>query len=307
MKYVLAGVVAVGVVGAGGAGWWHVTQGEMGDGGVVVSEHEGEFEGGELGDRVETSAAPEGGVVVYDATPTTTTYLPPIPEPMNDEGRTRWAAYWEPMTPEEYAVYGPRDRAPGPARVGIQVGHWQRDNLPEELAGLTGSTGALAGGYTEEEVNLAVARAVVARLSAAGVEAELLPVTVPVDYLADAFISIHADGSTNPSVSGFKIAPPRTDFSGRAPALVAALYEGYEAATSLPRDDAFTRRMSGYYAFNWRRYDHAIHPQTPAAIVEMGFLTNAADRALMVQEPVRLADGIADGILAFLRAQQLVP
>jgi N-acetylmuramoyl-L-alanine amidase len=39
----------------------------------------------------------------------------------------------------------------------------------------------------------------------------------------------------------------------------------------------------------------------------MGFLTNATDRALMTQESERVAVGIADGVLAFLREQQLVP
>ena len=65
--------------------------------------------------------------------------------------------------------------------------------------------------------------------------------------------------------------------------------------------------MSGYYAFNWRRYDHAVHPMVPAVIVETGFLTNAQDRALLVNESERVAEGIANGIVAFLRSQELLP
>lgn len=61
--------------------------------------------------------------------------------------------------------------------------------------------------------------------------------------------------------------------------------------------------MRGYYAFNWYRYDHAIHPMTPAVIVETGFLTNAADRALIVDDPGRVAQGITKGILKFLYSQ----
>lgn len=297
MKYLVA-VAALGAFSAGGWGLWTtVAEPTVGE---RVSDHEAEFEG-------EYDAA---STEVADMLPpalllsTTATSLPPIPEPQNEEGRTRWAAYWEDMTPLEYAVYGPRERAPGPARVGIQVGHWQRENLPEELSGLAGSSGAVAGGVTETEVNLAVAERVVARLVAAGVEAELLPVTVPVDYLADAFVTIHADGSSNSGARGYKIAPPRRDFSGRAAALVAALEESYAAATGLPHDtDGVTRRMSGYYAFNWRRYDHAVHPQTPAAIVEMGFLTNGTDRAFIVNEADKVAAGIAEGVLKFLRSK----
>jgi hypothetical protein len=60
--------------------------------------------------------------------------------------------------------------------------------------------------------------------------------------------------------------------------------------------------MTAYYAFNWPRYEHAIHPFTPAAIVETGFLTSAVDRAIIVAAPERAAAGIADGVLAFLAA-----
>lgn len=235
---------------------------------------------------------------------TTTRYLPPIPEPENEDGRTRWSAYWEPMTPEELLVYGPRERVPGPAQVGIQVGHWQLENVPEELQGLQDSTGAVSGEYTEQEIVLRIGELVRAELEAAGVVVDFLPATVPIDYEADAFISIHADGSNNGAANGFKIAGPRHDFSGRSEALVADLYDAYGEATGLRRDDSnITRRMSGYYAFNWRRYDHALHPQTPAAIVETGFVTSAIDRELLVGEPERAARGIAEGVRVFLERE----
>ncbi|MBY0310320.1 N-acetylmuramoyl-L-alanine amidase [Patescibacteria group bacterium] len=227
MKYLIAMAVVAGVSGAGWWGWQVTTARE-----AVVSDYEQEFEGSEAMLATTNETPPAIPVPPLPPAPTTTTYLPPLPEPLNEEGRTRWAAYWEPMTPEEESVYGPRERLPGPPRVGIQVGHWQREALPEELNGLTGSSGANAGGYTEEEVNIMVAREVVKLLTAAGVEVDLLPVAIPIDYRADAFISIHADGSSNTAVSGFKFAPPRTDFSGRAGELVAALYASYE---SVPR------------------------------------------------------------------------
>jgi hypothetical protein len=320
MKYFL---LLAAVTGVGGVSWWGISQSPEPNSSVestipaqIFSETEQEFEGepdAPQPGREDPGVTPvspnevnhSGEIIGYQGV-TTTTYLPPIPEPRQPDGRTRWAAYWEPMTSEEFAVYGPRAREGGPPRVGIQVGHWQRESAPEELAGLRGSTGAIAGGVTETEVNLAVAERVATRLRDAGVVVDVLPVTIPIDYQADAFIAIHADGSTDTSVSGFKIAPPRTDFSGQADALVAALYEAYEVATKLPRDNAFTRRMSGYYAFNWRRYDHAIHPQTPSAIVEMGFLTNPGDRAFLVSNTETVAEGIANGIVAFLRTQSLL-
>jgi N-acetylmuramoyl-L-alanine amidase len=133
-----------------------------------------------------------------------------------------------------------------------------------------------------------------------GVVVDLIPVLIPVDYQADAFVSLHTDGSPDTSISGFKIASARTDFSGRSVRLKEQLDVAYASATLLREDTAITRRMTGYYAFNWRRYEHAVHPQTPAVILETGFLSNASDRALLIESREQVARGIARGILAFL-------
>ncbi|HWO07424.1 MAG TPA: N-acetylmuramoyl-L-alanine amidase [Candidatus Paceibacterota bacterium] len=229
--------------------------------------------------------------------------LPAIEEPLLN-GRIRWSVYWQEMTPEEERVYGAMRRPPGPPRVGIQAGHWRLDEVPEELEGLRASSGARGGGYTEQETVLEIARRVKTLLESEGIVVDLLPATIPVDYVADAFVSIHADGSSSANVSGFKISGPRRDFSGKAEALVAALYDSYSDATGLKEDSNITRRMSSYYAFNWRRYDHALHPMTPAAIVETRFMTSATDRAVIVIKPQIAAEGIAEGILTFLREDQ---
>ena len=228
--------------------------------------------------------------------------LPAIPEPTLN-GRIRWSVYWEDMTSEEIAVYGNFKRPSGPKRVGIQAGHWKLSEVPEELDGLQDSNGARGGGYSEQETVLEIARRTKKLLEAKGIVIDLLPATVPVDYVADAFVSIHADGSSTGYASGFKVSGPRRDFSGKSEALVDALYESYGAATNMRRDPNITRRMSGYYAFNWRRYDHALHPMTPAAIIETGFMTNAEDRTIIVARPDIAARGIADGIVAFLGTQ----
>jgi len=142
------------------------------------------------------------------------------------------------------------------------------------------------------------------RLRTEGVVVDILPATVPPKYQADAFVSIHADGNPNSDVRGFKIAGPRRDYSGLASVLVSALYEEYDAVTDLPQDANISRRMTAYYAFNWARYEHAVHPYTPAAIVETGFLTNPADRELIVNQPEVAAEGIANGILTFLATER---
>lgn len=197
-------------------------------------------------------------------------------------------------------------RPPGPARVGLQVGHLENDRLPEELSQLIGNTGAAAGGYTETEVNLAIAEKTADLLRARGIAVDILPATVPPDYWADAFIAIHADGSTDPSTTGFKIAAPWRDLTGKADSLVSNLEQTYQAATGLRKDDNITRNMRGYYAFSWWRFEHSIHPMTTAVIVETGFLTNRSDRKLIAENSAVPARAIADGIINYLETETSV-
>jgi N-acetylmuramoyl-L-alanine amidase len=190
-----------------------------------------------------------------------------------------------------------------PKRVGLQVGHWGSELLPDELARLRDAGGgASGGGYTEVQVNYAIAQLTAALLQARGLAVDVLPATVPQDYLADAFVAIHADGDARGRLRGFKIARSALSHIPEVDdALVEALYVEYARYTGLPRDDDHvTPRMRYYYAFNNRRYYHAIATGTPAAIVETGFITSAEDRALLVNQPERAAAGLAAGILRFL-------
>ena len=186
-----------------------------------------------------------------------------------------------------------------PKRVGIQVGHWQAKELPDELARLRTSSGAFAAGYAEANVNMEIAKRVVKLLQDRGIIVDLLPATIPPSYDADAFISIHADGSRAGSSRGFKLATPwRTSRASQH--LADTLTAEYAKATRLPQDGAITVNMRGYYAFNYRRHSHAIAKTTPAVILETGFLTSAADRALIVGKPDAVANGIANGIIRYL-------
>lgn len=214
----------------------------------------------------------------------------------------------EDLEPPVFDPFGLKNwtRPVGPVRIGLQVGHWKNEDLPEELSRLRGSTGAHAAGNVEWEVNLAIAEATAAMLESNGVVVDILPATVPEKYIADAFIAIHADGNANTNVYGFKITGPRRDRSGKASQLADAIDETYAAATQLERDPNISRNMLGYYAFAWWRYTHAVHPMTPSVILETGFLTNPADRAIIVEQPERSAQGIANGVMMFLKNQQLL-
>ncbi|NJN17607.1 MAG: SH3 domain-containing protein [Oscillochloris sp.] len=205
-----------------------------------------------------------------------------------------------PDGPTPIATPSPRPEGT-PPRVGLQVGHWKSNELPEELARLRTSTGARWGDVTEADLNYDIAVRVQALLEAEGVVVDLLPATVPPAYDADAFVAIHADGSSGSAPRGWKLATPWRA-SRAAIALMEGIHSTYGQATGLPEDvGGVTVNMRGYYAFNYRRHEHAIARTTPGIIVEMGFMTNAADREVMFNQPDRVARGIADGILLYLR------
>jgi len=190
---------------------------------------------------------------------------------------------------------------PGPRRIGLQAGHWRTAEVPAELKRLETLTGTSGGGVNEWELNLDIANRVAAVLRERGYAVDVLPATIPPGYLAEAFVSLHADGSTDPGARGFKAAHS----SRRGPyedALLASLIAEYAITTRLPQDDAITSGMRNYYAFNWRRYQSTVAPHTPAVILEMGFLTSPADRAVLVGRSALVADAIVRGIVRFLDA-----
>jgi N-acetylmuramoyl-L-alanine amidase len=132
-----------------------------------------------------------------------------------------------------------------------------------------------------------------------GYEVDILPAVVPPSYRAHLFISIHADGSNDARASGFRVAGPRGDATGRASGFVELLQRSYGEATGIPRLPTTTHRMQNYYTFNFRRYEHALHPMTIGVIIETGFLTSSRDRRVIVEDPERAARGIVDAVKAF--------
>ncbi len=193
-------------------------------------------------------------------------------------------------------------RPEGPTRVGIQVGHWKSNELPEELERLRGNTGASGYGMSEWEVNFAIAKRIAEILEEEKIVVDILPATIPPDYWADVFIAIHADGNENRTKSGFKIAGPRRDYTGKNNQIIELLKKVYEDSTELSWDEeGISRNMKGYYAFSWRRFEHSIHPMTPAIIFETGFLTNQTDAQLIAGDPDIPAGAIAKGLIMFLK------
>jgi len=191
----------------------------------------------------------------------------------------------------------------GKRKVGLQAGHWQTDDVPKEYGTrIITQTGASWFGHNEVDINLDIAERTAKLLRAQGVEVDVLPTTVPVGYLADAFIALHADSDGVGELSGFKMAHgsrrgPFEDF------FMATIKDTYAAELDMGYDaEHVTRNMTGYFAFNWSRYQHATSPFTPSVILEMGFVSNDGDLTLMVDHADRVAIAIANGVLKFLDA-----
>ncbi len=193
-------------------------------------------------------------------------------------------------------------RANTPPLIALQAGHWHAAEQPEDFAWLRTSTGATAGGVREVDLNVDVAHRAAEYLRSWGNEVYVLPATVPPGYRADAFVSIHADGHANRTARGFKVATYWRDWVA-TDTLVREIVDEYARQTGLPQDWRITDNMRGYYAFNSGLYEHTISEDTPGAIVELGFLSNNADRAFLVANRDLVARAIALGIARFLGAR----
>lgn len=172
-------------------------------------------------------------------------------------------------------------------RVGIIVGHWQ-----------DGPGATCEDGLREVDVNLQVAQWVATNLENAGYQVDLLAEYDDrlYGYQALAVVSLHTD-SCIPGYRGFKVdrsvnsTIPETD-----DALTDCLWTEYEKATRLPRDLLhITPDMYAYHAFQ------IIAPTTPAAIIELGYLSG--DRELLTERPKTVARGVTAGIRCFLETR----
>jgi N-acetylmuramoyl-L-alanine amidase len=80
--------------------------------------------------------------------------------------------------------------------------------------------------------------------------------------------------------------------------LVACLTDRYQRATGLTfHFNTVTRDMTEYHAFD------EIDPNTPAAIIETGFLN--LDREILTERTDQVAKAVADGILCYIRNEDI--
>lgn len=186
-------------------------------------------------------------------------------------------------------------------KVGLQAGHWKIEELPQELAKLRTNTGAHAGKKVEWKVNYEIAQKTTKLLKESCIETEILPATVSPGYKSSAFISIHADYNPDPKRVGFKVASPQTDQAGQSAKLAKSIKNEYQKSTNMTQDPEITIAMLRYYAFSHDRFEHAISPDIPAVIIETGFMSNKENLQILTENPQLPAEGIAKGIIEYLK------
>ena len=105
---------------------------------------------------------------------------------------------------------------------------------------------------------------------------------------ADYFISLHANASEISTASGSEAFVYQLGTT--AEALAENILTQLARSTGLPNRGVFARPT--LYVLRRTRM--------PATLIELGFITNAYDAALMANQPELFAEGVANGVLAFL-------
>ncbi len=188
--------------------------------------------------------------------------------------------------------------------VAIQPGHFEIEQLPEELSPRRGDTGTSYGSVREADINKAVADALMRELEGQGWKAVCVPATTPPGLRADAFISLHVDFGGNHRLRGWKLSPPwRPSRASRR--LASSMIRSFESEPGLQEDKSgITIYMRGYFSFNYRRYRHAISPYTPAVLIELGRIANDLDRELLTTRPDFWADLVIGGLRDYFDDQE---
>lgn len=189
------------------------------------------------------------------------------------------------------------------------VGPGAEDKKAKVSAGNTGVT----TGTEEYELNLEVALKLQSALEARDYTVKMIRTSNDVDISnaaraelansdkADAFIRIHANGSTDTNASGVmtvcqtKDNPYNADIYDSCKRLSADVLSGMAAATGANSEGVWeTDSMSG---INWCK--------VPVTIVEIGYMTNSEEDQKLVTSDYQnlLAKGIADGIDAYFAGE----
>ncbi|MCX5921217.1 MAG: N-acetylmuramoyl-L-alanine amidase [Candidatus Melainabacteria bacterium] len=172
-------------------------------------------------------------------------------------------------------------------RIVIDAGHGGKDQ------------GASRVGVLEKDLNLACATYLIDALKRRGLEVyatrstdkflELKEISAIANkYDPDLFVSIHHNSSTDPSIAGLET------YYYHYPSVALAKAVHASLVGALPVKDRGVRRAQ-FYVIN--------HTTAPAILVEMGYVSNAGERAEVntTARQKKSAEAIAEGIMDYLR------